>query len=40
MFVKILDIRLWLLRPPQIVGTQAVFNVIMGERYKMVTERV
>ena len=22
----------------QIVGTQAVFNVIMGERYKMVTK--
>ena len=23
----------------QIVGTQAVFNVILGERYKMVTKR-
>ena len=25
-------------RQSQIVGTQAVFNVIMGERYKMVTK--
>ncbi len=29
----------WLLLLLQIVGTQAVFNVLMGERYKMATDQ-
>ena len=31
-------IRRWSTPTSQIVGTQAVFNVILGERYKMVTK--
>lgn len=38
MYARTRAIRRWSLRLPQIVGTQAVYNVITGERYKMVTK--
>lgn len=37
-YVRILVSAHWLHASSQIVGTQAVFNVIMGERYKWVTK--
>ena len=37
-YVKTLDECPLVTPSSQIVGTQAVFNVIMGERYKMVTK--